>query len=142
MDPGSGEEKRRRKMVEDLPPRQRDVIRLIVNLTEERGYPPTLAELAQAMGLKNRMTVHQHVAALKKKGMVHWEPGLNRSLTVIGAAQQNLAPVERFDHPEEEANIPRLPLAGTIAAGRPIDVLENKEYLEVESRYAESGCFA
>jgi repressor LexA len=129
-------------MVEDLPPRQRDVIRLIVNLTEERGYPPTLAELAQAMGLKNRMTVHQHVAALKKKGMVHWEPGLNRSLRVIGVAQQNLATTEGFDQEVEEANIPRLPLAGTIAAGRPIDALESKEYLEVESRYAESGCFA
>lgn len=129
-------------MVEDLPPRQRDVIRLIAGLTDERGYPPTLAELAQAMGLKNRMTVHQHVAALKKKGLVHWEPGLNRSLRVIGAAQQDLAPDERFERAEDPVDVPRLPLAGTIAAGRPIDAFETKEYLEVESRYADSGCFA
>jgi repressor LexA len=67
-------------MVESLPPRQRDVLRLIVRLTDEHGYPPTLAELAQAMGLRNRMTVHQLVASLKKNGLVHWEPGLNRSL--------------------------------------------------------------
>src|ERR1700730_9816584 len=68
-----------------LPPRQRDVVNHIIQLTEEHGYPPTLAELAAAMGLRNRMTVHQHVAALKKKGVVHWEPGLNRSLKLVGA---------------------------------------------------------
>ena len=66
-----------------LPARQQDVLNLIVKLSDEHGYPPTLAELANAMGLKNRMTVHQHVAALKKKGLVHWEPGLNRSLRVL-----------------------------------------------------------
>lgn len=53
--------------VDDLPIRQRDVLRLIVELTQENGYPPTLAELAKALGLKNRMTVHQHVVALKRK---------------------------------------------------------------------------
>jgi repressor LexA len=69
--------------VKPLPARQRDVITLIVKLTDENGYPPSLAELAVGLGLKNRMTVHQHVAALKKKGLVQWEPGLNRSLRVL-----------------------------------------------------------
>src|SRR5271155_1621111 len=69
--------------IDDLPTRQKDVLRLIVELTEENSYPPTLAELAKALGLKNRMTVHQHVVALKKKGLVQWEPGLNRSLRVL-----------------------------------------------------------
>jgi repressor LexA len=69
--------------VKPLPARQKDVITLIVKLTDENGYPPSLAELAAGLGLKNRMTVHQHVAALKKKGLVQWEPGLNRSLRVL-----------------------------------------------------------
>src|SRR5580658_8998383 len=67
----------------DLPDRQRDVLNLIRALSDKNGYPPTLAELAVALGLKNRMTVHQHLAALKRKGFVHWEPGLNRSLRVL-----------------------------------------------------------
>ncbi|MBI4534227.1 MAG: repressor LexA, partial [Candidatus Melainabacteria bacterium] len=50
-------------MVESLPPRQKEVLRLIVSLSKEQGYPPTLAELAEALGLRNRMTVHQHVVA-------------------------------------------------------------------------------
>ena len=79
-----------------LPPRQRDVVNHIVQLTEEHGYPPTLAELAAAMGLRNRMTIHQHVAALKKKGVVHWEPGLNRSLKLVGAPKSSLSKSTRW----------------------------------------------
>ena len=124
-------------MVESLPPRQREVLRLIVTLTAKQGYPPTLAELAEGMGLRNRMTVHQHVAALKKKGMVSWEPGLNRSLRVIGTAQQELHPV-----PPDNENHSGLPLIGTIAAGQPIDAFETGEQLAIETQYGESGCFA
>src|SRR5271154_6657969 len=83
--------------INDLPTRQRDVLRLIVELTEENGYPPTLAELAKALGLKNRMTVHQHVVALKKKGLVQWEPGLNRSLRVLENLQT------KVDHSKKKA---------------------------------------
>jgi repressor LexA len=134
------------QVLESLPPRQRDVLRYIIELTEEHGYPPTLAELAKALGLRNRMTVHQHVAALKKKGFVHWEPGLNRSLKVIGqatavASRREQTLDDTIDGDKVEAPI-GLPLAGTIAAGHPIDALETDEYLKVESQYAEAGCFA
>ncbi len=125
--------------IDALPPRQREVLRLIAAMAEENGYPPTLAELAQAMGLRNRMTVHQHVVALKRKGLVHWEPGLNRSLKVTGEAQQAFA-AEEGEH--EVAARRGVPMAGTIAAGRPIDAIETDEYLELESRYQGSGCFA
>jgi repressor LexA len=131
----------------DLPPRQREVLSLIVQLTDEHGYPPTLAELAKAMGLRNRMTVHQHVVALKKKGMVRWEPGLNRSLRVVSedGAELTETPAEMLISQEDvlEEEKPRgIPFAGTIAAGRPIDAIQTEEYLEVDQQYAENGCFA
>ena len=128
--------------LDSLPARQRDVLDMIIRLTDENSYPPTLAELAKALGLKNRMTVHQHVAALKKKGFVLWEPGLNRSLRVVGAfaANRNLDPDSRQE--EDEAPPIGLPFAGTIAAGRPIDAVEAEEYLEIDSRYANQGCYA
>ncbi len=172
-----------------LPARQQDVLNLIVKLSDEHGYPPTLAELASALGLKNRMTVHQNVAALKKKGLVHWEPGLNRSLRVLSEGFkhcQNLPEGLNFldgaasgapgsagnshaadNHVDGVAALaakgviefngrrqkgaadfsagspPRgIPMAGAIAAGRPIDAVESREFLEIDSQYGEAGCFA
>jgi repressor LexA len=125
----------------DLPVRQRDVLNLIASLTEENGYPPSLAELAKALGLKNRMTVHQHVAALKKKGFVHWEPGLNRSLRVLNTFNSR-APFSFGEEPQKPARPAGIPLAGAIAAGRPIDAIEDQEYIEIDKPYAQAGCFA
>lgn len=137
---------------EVLPPRQKEVLGLIVRLTEDKGYPPTLAELAKALGLRNRMTVHQHVVALKKKGMVHWEPGLNRSLRVVDGDTYNQlldeVPSEEIAVPDTAPlSFPRrqssgIPLAGTIAAGAPIDATGGDEYLDVDKQFAGSGCFA
>lgn len=128
--------------LDSLPPRQKEVVRLIVELTDEHGYPPTLAELAKSMGLRNRMTVHQHVAALKKKGVVRWEPGLNRSLRVVDDSVQESDDDGDLDD-EDEGDVPvGIPLVGTIAAGQPIDALNRDEYLEIDSQYASSGCFA
>lgn len=136
--------------IDTLPPRQKQVLSLIAKLTEERGFPPTLAELAKAMGLRNRMTVHQHVVALKKKGLVLWEPGLNRSLRLVGEVDTSAVASDTdgggagFDDTDEaEDNEPKgIPLAGTIAAGRPIDAVQTDEYLEVDSQYKDKGCFA
>jgi repressor LexA len=128
---------------DDLPTRQKDVLRLIVELTEENGYPPTLAELAKALGLKNRMTVHQHVVALKKKGLVQWEPGLNRSLRIL----QNLQTSVDDSRKKAKSKFSLvgsngIPLVGVIAAGRPIDVTATQDQLEIDKQYAESGCYA
>jgi repressor LexA len=136
--------------IDTLPPRQKQVLSLISKLTEERGFPPTLAELAKAMGLRNRMTVHQHVVALKKKGLVLWEPGLNRSLRLSNELAESPIVTDTngggtaFDEVEDaEAEEPKgIPLAGTIAAGRPIDAVQADEYLEVDSQYRDNGCFA
>lgn len=129
--------------LDSLPPRQKEVVRLIAELTEEHGYPPTLAELAKSMGLRNRMTVHQHVAALKKKGIVRWEPGLNRSLRLVESAELGSSDHDSDDIDDDEDETTRgIPFAGTIAAGRPIDAVAREEYLEMDSQFLTGGCFA
>lgn len=134
-------------MIQELPPRQKEVLCLIDQLSKEHGYPPTLAELARALGLKNRMTVHQHVAALKKKGLVTWEPGLNRSLRIVDeladALEATGAHAFTAGTNKKEAEPPAgIPLVGRIAAGQPIDAIESDECLEVESRFGQDNCFA
>lgn len=146
-------------MSQQLPARQRDVLNAIVELSEQCGYPPTLQELATHLGLKNRMTVHQHVSALKKKELVQWEPKLNRSLRVVGEGLKLLNLDDDGSQPSvgqaqmrvlpsadtsssEEAQPVGVPLAGRIAAGAPIDAFETPEYLTMESDYAQRGCFA
>lgn len=140
--------------MKQLPTRQQDVLNAIVQLTDEKGFPPSLAELANFLGLKNRMTVHQHVAALKKKGLVLWESGLNRSLRVSDEGLQHVT-IERsadaatHSLPDEagqavvELDDARgVPFRGRIAAGSPIDALESPEYLEIDVDYARRGCYA
>jgi repressor LexA len=129
--------------LDQLPARQRDVVTQIVKLTEECGYPPTLAELAKALGLRNRMTVHQHVAALKKKGFVQWEPGLNRSLRLVGPVALRSNDPDETSPSQIGLKPPSgLPLVGAIAAGQPIDALQSSEYLEIEAPYLSDGCYA
>lgn len=141
-------------MSRQLPARQRDVLNAIVELSEQCGYPPTLQELATHLGLKNRMTIHQHVSALKKKELVQWEPKLNRSMRVLSEGLKLLNLDEDGNDSElravssaervsaEEAQPVGVPLAGRIAAGAPIDAFETPEYLTMESDYAQRGCFA
>lgn len=133
-----------------LPPRQQDVLNAIATLSKEKHYAPSLAELAALLGVKNRMTVHQHVTALKNKNMVEWEPNLNRSLRVSELGMQHLTITldETFEEIDSVTSLSSakskgLPLVGKIAAGSPIDAInQTTEFLEIDSDYASRGCYA
>lgn len=137
-----------------LPPRQQDVLNAIARLSREKHYAPSLAELAALLGVKNRMTVHQHVTALKSKNMVEWEPNLNRSLRVSDLGMQHLTIALDEDlqaqddnliqiQKQSESSTKKLPLVGKIAAGSPIDAItQTTDFLAIESDYAERGCYA
>ncbi|MDX2107474.1 MAG: transcriptional repressor LexA [Candidatus Melainabacteria bacterium] len=141
-----------------LPPRQQDVLNAIARLSKEKHYAPSLAELAALLGVKNRMTVHQHVTALKNKNMVEWEPNLNRSLRVseLGMQHLTIAVEEEFEEIDTTfesrkgsvtslaaAKSKGLPLVGKIAAGSPIDAInQTTDFLEIDSDYASRGCYA
>ena len=82
-----------------------------------------MQELADALSV-SKVTVFEHVEALIKKGVVIREPNKARSLEVN----------PEFQPPDEERNT-RLPLVGTIAAGNPIEAIEDKEYLDLEDLF-------
>lgn len=111
----------------NLTPKQLSILTRIRDLRLARGYSPTMQELADELGV-SKVTVFEHVEALIKKGALLRQPNKARSLEVN----------PDFDLPDEQRNT-RLPLVGTIAAGSPIDAVEDREYLDLEELFAASG---
>jgi len=74
---------RGRKPVEDLTDRNRGVLHAIVELTRRKGYPPSLMELAQHVGLHSAYAVQRHVDRLEGMGYISREPGQARTIHVL-----------------------------------------------------------
>jgi repressor LexA len=110
-----------------LTPKQQKILILIRDCQLTRGYSPTLQELADELSV-SKVTVFEHVEALIKKGALRRDPNKARSL--------ELSPDAAL--PDEQRNT-RLPLVGTIAAGRPIEAVEERESLDLESLFAPPG---
>jgi repressor LexA len=94
-------------------PRQQQVLELIGQFLQRRGRPPTRADLAAALGLRNRQGIDQHLRALAAKGFISLEPGVARGIRLLGAAASS--------------STRRLALYGRVAAGRPTLAIDNIE---------------
>lgn len=103
-----------------LTTRQQQIFEFIKRHTSEKGYPPTVRDIGQAIGLTSSSTVHAHLANLERLGMLRRDPTKPRAMEVIGDK------VKRAMVPSG------LPLVGRVAAGTPILAEENiEEYVEV-----------
>ena len=105
-----------------LTPKQVEIFRLIRDARMTQGFSPTLQELAAQLGV-SRVTVHEHVEQLIKKGALTRETNKARSLSVA----------EDFVLPDEMHDGVSFPLVGRIAAGYPIERLQDDESLNLES---------
>src|SRR3954452_22557944 len=114
----------------NLTPRQLDVIVAIRNYRHLHGYSPTMQELADQLGT-SKVTIFEHVGALEKKRVLRRDKHKARSLEIV--AEEKL--------PDEERST-KLPLLGTIAAGSPIEAVENREELDLETMFqSRSGVY-
>jgi len=102
-----------------LTDRQREIWDFLVRYVEGHGYPPTVREIGQEVGLASPSTVHAHLANLERAGMLRRDPTKPRALELLG-------PYRRELH-EPEPDVHRLPLVGQIAAGAPLLAEENVE---------------
>jgi len=114
-------------MAMNLTPKQLKILTRIRDLRLTRGYSPTMQELAEELGV-SKVTVFEHVEALIKKGALLRQPNKARSLEVN----------PDIELPDETRHT-RLPLVGTIAAGLPIEAVEQREHLDLESLFASPG---
>lgn len=104
----------------NLTPRQLDVLVAIRNYRHLHGMSPTMQELADQLGT-SKVTIFEHIGALERKRVIRRDKHKSRSLEII--ADERL--------PDEDRNT-KLPLLGAIAAGSPIEAVENREELDME----------
>jgi repressor LexA len=102
-----------------LSDRQRQVLDYIKEMVAQRGYPPSVREIGEAIGLSSPSTVHSHLSTLVKAGYLRRDPTKPRAIEVLDAA----APARS----SERSKTREVPLVGRIAAGSPILATEDIE---------------
>jgi repressor LexA len=107
-----------------LTQRQQEIWQFLVEYVERHGYPPTVREIGQAVGLASPSTVHAHLANLERAGLLRRDPTKPRALELVGLRNQGPS---REPAPLNDAEVVRLPLLGQIAAGMPLLAEENVE---------------
>lgn len=102
--------------------RQQRILDVIAETVRERGYPPTVREIGEAVGLTSSSSVHAQLANLERKGLLHKDPTKPRAMTLA----------------EPKAPAVTVPLVGRIAAGSPILADEQiEDHLAVPEGYAD-----
>jgi repressor LexA len=107
----------------ELTGRQREIWSFLVDYVDGHGYPPTVREIGEAVGLASPSTVHAHLANLERAGLLRRDPTKPRALELIG--RQKVAGKEAAE--AAPAELPKLPLLGQVAAGAPLLADENVE---------------
>ncbi len=99
----------------DLSKRQADILEYIKQTCQVNGYPPTVREICEAVGLKSPATVHGHLRTLENKGYIKRNASKQRALEVVGSN-----PPPTFTSSMSSKELAVVPLIGSIAAGQPL----------------------
>ncbi|HVP51437.1 MAG TPA: transcriptional repressor LexA [Terriglobales bacterium] len=106
--------------------RQREIYDFIARFVAERGYSPSFEEIGEGTDLSSLATVHKHITNLEKKGLLRRDYNRSRSIDVLppkGALKKSM---------QVAASVgTELPLLGRIAAGRPVEALQNPETISL-----------
>jgi repressor LexA len=105
--------------------RQRQVYDFIHGFVQRNGYSPSFEEIGDGLGLSSLATVHKHVSNLEKKGLLKRDYNRSRSIDVL--PMRGLLKRQT----EKAAAEGRLPLLGRIAAGQPIEAVEQPETISL-----------
>lgn len=116
-----------------LSERQRRIIGFIEGYTEEHGYPPSIREIGQAVGISSTSVVDYNLRILEREGYIRRDREISRGLELVGA------PSRRRSGPQ----FVRVPVVGRIAAGEPIEALNGEQdSLDLPAGFAPDGCYA
>lgn len=110
--------------------RQQDILDFIKQQVNDKGYPPSVREIGEAVGLASSSTVHGHLARLEKKGYIRRDPTKPRAIEILTNEDANIFPKR------ETVNVP---IIGKVTAGIPITAIENiEDYIPLPERLVPS----
>ena len=111
--------------------RQKQVYDFISEFVDRHGYSPSFEEIAEGLGLSSLATVHKHITNLEQKELLRRDYNRSRSIDLLkprGRMKQSLAVAAAAAAAESGMS---LPLMGRIAAGRPLEAMENPESISL-----------
>lgn len=97
-----------------LSKRQQDILDFIKHEVKLKGYPPSVREIGEAVGLASSSTVHGHLARLESKGLIRRDPTKPRAIEVLQLDEVNIP----------KSNVINVPVIGKVTAGLPITLLK------------------
>ena len=114
--------------MQKLSKRQQMIVDFIKSEVETKGYPPSVREIAKAVGLASSSTVHGHLERIENKGYIRRDPTKPRAIELIDESYQNVS--------KDSARY--VPVIGKVTAGSPITAVENvEEYMPVPGSTAQ-----
>lgn len=108
--------------------RQQAILDFIKSEVREKGYPPSVREIGEAVGLASSSTVHGHLERLEKKGLIRRDPTKPRAIEILENDD---------DAADFQLSFKRVPIVGKVTAGEPILATENiEDYFPLPDRFA------
>lgn len=108
--------------------RQEAILTFIKEEVRAKGYPPSVREIGEAVGLASSSTVHGHLARLENKGLIRRDPTKPRAIEILEAGDTI-----------PKASVLQVPIVGKVTAGQPITAVENiEEYFPLPDQYGSS----
>jgi len=118
--------------------REQKILAYMKHEIREKGYPPTVREICNALDIKSTSTVHKDLANLEKEGHIIKDPSKPRAMMITDEPQ--LQPDRTFADSVERTDVVDIPVVGNIAAGMPILAEENiEDTFPVPSRFVSHG---
>ncbi|UOF89534.1 transcriptional repressor LexA [Fodinisporobacter ferrooxydans] len=107
-----------------LSKRQQEIMDFIKQEVKQKGYPPSVREIGEAVGLASSSTVHGHLERLEQKGLLRRDPTKPRAIEVINL---EIGTAVGEHYPETDRSVIMAPIIGKVTAGQPITAVENIE---------------
>ena len=111
-----------------ITPKQQEILDFMKSRILEKGYPPSVREICEAVSLKSTSSVHAHLETLEKNGYIRRDPAKPRAIEIMDSAFNQTMKESFIQSPtdnEYSRELVNIPMVGTVAAGEPLLAVEN-----------------